>query len=60
MKGFNVIGFDTNKNRVNELKDHNDCNDDISIENLETLNKNGIESHRKARRNATRICLCLS
>ena len=39
MKGFNVIGFDINENRVNELKDHNDCNDDISIENLETLNR---------------------
>ena len=38
LKGFNVIGFDINENRVNELKDHNDCNDDISIENLETLN----------------------
>ena len=39
IKGFNVIGFDINENRVNELKDHNDCNDDISIENLETLNR---------------------
>ena len=39
LKGFNVIGFDINENRVNELKDHNDCNDDISIENLETLNR---------------------
>ena len=39
IKGFNVIGFDINENRVNELKDNNDCNDDISIENLETLNR---------------------
>ena len=39
LKGFNVIGFDINKNRVNELKDHNDCNDDISIEDLEILNR---------------------
>lgn len=39
IKGFNVIGFDINEKRVNELKDHNDCNDDISIENLETLNR---------------------
>ena len=38
-KGFNVTGFDINQKRVNELKELNDRNDDISIENLKTLNK---------------------
>lgn len=39
IKGFNIIGFDINQNRVQELKDNNDRNDDIPIENLENLNR---------------------
>ena len=40
LKGFNVVGFDTNKERVDQLINNIDINDDISIENLEILSKN--------------------
>ena len=40
LKGFNVIGFDTKKERVNQLINNIDVNDDISHKNLEILSKN--------------------
>jgi len=40
LKGFNVIGFDTKTERVNQLINKIDINDDISYENLEILSKN--------------------
>jgi UDP-N-acetyl-D-galactosamine dehydrogenase len=40
LKGFNVIGFDTKKERVNQLIKKIDVNNDISHENLEILSKN--------------------
>jgi UDP-N-acetyl-D-glucosamine/UDP-N-acetyl-D-galactosamine dehydrogenase len=39
-KGFNVIGFDTKRERVNQLINNIDVNDDISHKNLEILSKN--------------------
>ena len=40
LKGFNVTGFDTKKERVSQLINKIDVNDDISYENLEILSKN--------------------
>jgi UDP-N-acetyl-D-galactosamine dehydrogenase len=40
LKGFNVTGFDTKEERVNQLINKIDVNDDISYENLEILSKN--------------------
>ena len=40
LKGFNVIGFDAKKERVNQLINNIDVNDDISHKNLEILSKN--------------------
>jgi UDP-N-acetyl-D-galactosamine dehydrogenase len=40
LKGFKVIGFDTKKERVSQLINKIDVNDDISYENLEILSKN--------------------
>ena len=37
LKGFDVIGFDIKKERINQLANKIDINDDISITNLETL-----------------------
>jgi UDP-N-acetyl-D-galactosamine dehydrogenase len=39
LKGFNVTGFDIKEERVNQLINKIDINDDISHENLEILNK---------------------
>lgn len=39
IKGFNVIGFDIKKERVDQLINKIDVNDDISHENLEILSK---------------------
>jgi len=40
LKGFNVTGFDIKEERVNQLKDNIDVNNDISNKNLEVLSKN--------------------
>lgn len=40
LKSFNLIGFDTNQQRISELINHKDVNNDISDENLIVLNKN--------------------
>ena len=40
IKGFNVIGFDLNDERIQELNDYKDTNDDIDYEILKVLNKN--------------------
>ena len=40
LKNFNVIGFDIDRKRVEELKNNIDRNDDIDLENLKVLNKN--------------------
>ncbi len=40
IKGFNVTGFDIKKERINQLINHNDINNDISNKSLETLVKN--------------------
>ena len=40
LKGFNVTGFDIKEERVNQLKDNIDLNNDISNKNLEVLSKN--------------------
>tara|TARA_B100001057_G_scaffold253951_1_gene254216 strand:+ start:1155 stop:2408 length:1254 start_codon:yes stop_codon:yes gene_type:complete len=39
-KEFDIIGFDTNQARVEELKNFNDRNNDIDKEKLETFSKN--------------------
>ncbi len=38
LKGFDVIGFDINQNRIEELVNSVDKNNDISIDHLKTLN----------------------
>ena len=40
LKGFNVIGFDIKEERVNQLINQIDINNDITDKNLETLVKN--------------------
>ena len=40
LKGFDVIGFDIKEERINQLVNKNDINNDISDTNLETLVKN--------------------
>ena len=40
LKEFDLIGFDINKKRIDELKNNIDKNDDINIDNLKALNKN--------------------
>lgn len=46
LKGFNVTGFDIKEERVNQLINKIDVNDDISYENLEILSKNSkLTSH---------------
>ena len=40
LKGFNLVGFDINEKRVNQLINQIDINNDISEKNLETLVKN--------------------
>jgi UDP-N-acetyl-D-glucosamine/UDP-N-acetyl-D-galactosamine dehydrogenase len=40
LKEFDLIGFDINKKRVDELKSNIDKNDDIKIDNLKVLNQN--------------------
>jgi UDP-N-acetyl-D-galactosamine dehydrogenase len=40
LKGFEVIGFDTNKKRLNELKESYDRNNDLDKKTLVILNKN--------------------
>ncbi len=40
LKGFNVTGFDIKEERVNQLKNNIDINNDESIKHLESLNKN--------------------
>ena len=40
LKGFDVIGFDTNKRRVDELRNNIDHNNDFELEHLEAFNLN--------------------
>ena len=40
LRGFNVTGFDIKEERVSQLINKIDVNDDISHENLEILSKN--------------------
>ena len=40
LKGFNIVGFDIKEERVNQLINQIDINNDISEKNLETLVKN--------------------
>ena len=40
LKGFDVTGFDIKEERINQLANNNDKNNDISDKNLETLIKN--------------------
>jgi UDP-N-acetyl-D-galactosamine dehydrogenase len=40
LKGFDVTGFDINEERVNQLKEKIDINNDTSYKNLEVLYKN--------------------
>ena len=40
LKGFDVTGFDIKKERVNQLANKIDINNDISDKNLESLVKN--------------------
>ena len=39
LKDFEVIGYDNNKNRIQELTSDIDCNDDIDLEYLKKLNQ---------------------
>ena len=52
LKGFNVTGFDIKKERINQLINKIDINNDISDTNLENLVKNSkltsiIEEYKK-------------
>jgi UDP-N-acetyl-D-galactosamine dehydrogenase len=40
LKKFNVIGFDIDKKRVEELSNNLDRNDDLAVKNLKVLNQN--------------------
>ena len=40
LKGFDLVGFDTNKDRVKELQNLYDKNEDVGQESLVVLNKN--------------------
>ena len=40
LKEFDIIGFDINKIRVEELRNNIDSNDDIDLKNLKVLNQN--------------------
>ena len=40
LKGFDVIGFDINKTRIEELRNNVDHNNDIELEYLEAFNLN--------------------
>ena len=40
LKGFDVTGFDIKEERVIQLKNNIDINNDESIKHLESLNKN--------------------
>jgi UDP-N-acetyl-D-galactosamine dehydrogenase len=40
LKEFDVVGFDINKKRINELKNNSDSNNDIDLDHLKALNKN--------------------
>jgi UDP-N-acetyl-D-galactosamine dehydrogenase len=40
LKGFDVIGFDINKTRIEELRNNVDHNNDIELEHLEAFNLN--------------------
>ena len=39
-KGFDIVGFDIDKSRVNELKKNSDKNNDFCDDELRSLNKN--------------------
>ena len=40
LKKFNVVGYDINKKRVEELTNNIDKNDDLALKNLKVLNQN--------------------
>ena len=40
LKGFDVVGYDINEERVNQLKENIDINNDLSKRNLKNLTKN--------------------
>jgi UDP-N-acetyl-D-galactosamine dehydrogenase len=40
LKGFDVVGYDINEERVNQLKENIDINNDVSKRNLKNLTKN--------------------
>ena len=42
LKKFNVVGFDINKNRVQELLNNSDRNDDIALAQLKVLNSKSL------------------
>ena len=42
LKEFDIIGYDNDKNRIKELTDNFDRNDDIKLEHLKILNKNSL------------------
>ena len=42
LKGFHVTGFDINQSRIEELKNHEDKNGDVHLDNLKVLIKSSI------------------
>jgi len=48
LKGFDVIGFDTNQGRIQELINHQDRNDDVNLDNLKILTKDSILTSNKS------------
>ena len=42
LKGFHVTGFDINESRIEELKNYEDKNDDVHLDNLKVLIKSSI------------------
>ena len=55
LKGFNVTGFDINNERIEQLINKNDMNNDISKEDLEILVKNSKLTSRKDEINDSNI-----
>ena len=48
LKGFHLTGFDTNKSRIDELKNHQDKNNDVHLDDLKILNNRSMLTSSKS------------
>jgi UDP-N-acetyl-D-galactosamine dehydrogenase len=48
LKGFHLTGFDTNKSRIDELKNHQDKNNDVHLDDLKILNNHSMLTSSKS------------